>query len=70
MNKFQELLGNKKIRRKLVAAGFKQSTITLWKQGKRHPLISNAQRLSSVLRIPIKRIPWTSMCPWDRNEPS
>ena len=70
MNKFQELLGDKKIRRKLVAAGFKQSAITLWKQGKRHPLILNAQRLSILLRIPIKSIPWTSMCPWDRNEPS
>lgn len=68
MSKFYDLLADKEIRKKLVAAGIKQSTITLWKQKKRFPLIVNAQRLSVLLRIPMKQIPWTSGR-WERNEP-
>ncbi len=68
MSKFHDLLTDKSIRKKLVAAGFKQSNITMWKKKKRFPMIVNAQKLSTILRIPIKSIPWTSVR-WERNEP-
>ncbi len=68
MNKFYDLLADKSIRKKLVASGFKQSTLTMWKKKKRSPMIENAKKLSTVLRIPIKSIPWTSVR-WERNEP-
>lgn len=68
MEKFYDLLHDKAIRKRLVAAGIKQSTITMWKQKRRFPLIENARRLSTILRLPMKQIPWTSLR-WERNEP-
>jgi hypothetical protein len=68
MKTFYDLLADKVTREKLVVSGFKQSTITMWKQRKRFPTIENARRLSTILRLPMKQIPWTSVR-WERNEP-
>jgi transcriptional regulator with XRE-family HTH domain len=59
MKSFYDLLGEKKIRQKLVEAGFSQAAISLWKHGKRAPTYQNAIALTKILNINILRIPRT-----------
>lgn len=66
MKTFYDLIGQKEIRDSLIKAGFKQSTISMWKHKQRFPLYENAKKIADVLHIPLKRIPWSKV---QRNEP-
>jgi hypothetical protein len=58
-NTFYQTIKAKEGRRILIKAGFRDSTVTLWAQGKRKPEYETALKLAKLLRLPIKSVPWT-----------
>jgi hypothetical protein len=53
---FKKLI--KENRKLLLSKGFKASTLTMWKTGKRHPLKEIADRLARILNINVDEIPY------------
>ena len=55
---FYDKMKSKENRKKLVDAGFKQSTLTMWKTKQRTPDYESAKIIADIFGIPISRVPW------------